>query len=308
LLAAQPAPVPELRETLLTQFATHLLAARRFQEIVEVLRSPLARAGGLTASLHFIHGLACTELRQHAEAAEQFRQCLAKRNQRALCPAHKDIRTAAPHHCLALCWERLKKPEAADKALRAALAEEPNNRAIRRDYARLLAENGQAVEGLKLLHALVSEQACDSATWQIGAKISLGHPDYFEFAADWTGEAVKHLPGDPGLRSHRLDALLLNQQFGSALQFLRENPLPADPLSRAKTVLCQVLNDLPVRPLPAASEPGAAQEFLKWYRHLLDLGASGLLNEIHNRVEALSQALPSAGKVLQSVLLEAARA
>lgn len=60
LLSAQPPGevVPELRETLLSQFTTHLFKAGRANEVVALLRSPLATTGGLTASLDFALGLA----------------------------------------------------------------------------------------------------------------------------------------------------------------------------------------------------------------------------------------------------------
>src|SRR5215813_9623783 len=54
-LSAKPARevVPELRETLLTQYCTRLVAHKQFQKVVQILTSPLARAQeGLTASLH----------------------------------------------------------------------------------------------------------------------------------------------------------------------------------------------------------------------------------------------------------------
>jgi tetratricopeptide (TPR) repeat protein len=83
---------------------TRLTAAKRFDEVVRVLTSPLAEMnGGLTASLHFSLGLSHLELRQFREAADQMRQCLAKRSQPGLAPINKEINTAAPHHCLALC-------------------------------------------------------------------------------------------------------------------------------------------------------------------------------------------------------------
>jgi len=88
IMSAQPANqiVPELRETLLTQLATHLMSARRFTEIVQLASTPLARNGGMTASQHFLLGLACMELKEPAEAAEQMRQCIAKRTKPALSP------------------------------------------------------------------------------------------------------------------------------------------------------------------------------------------------------------------------------
>jgi hypothetical protein len=81
-MSALPAEevIPELRETLLTQFCTHLLTVKNYAEIARVQRSPLAKAGGLTASLHWLFGLACIESKNFVEGAEQMRQCLAKRD------------------------------------------------------------------------------------------------------------------------------------------------------------------------------------------------------------------------------------
>jgi hypothetical protein len=89
---------PELRETLLSQFCSRFLGARRFTDIVRVLTSPTAKLGtGLNASLHFALGLAHLELGQFREAAGEMQRCLAKRKERALCLANRDIFTAAPY-------------------------------------------------------------------------------------------------------------------------------------------------------------------------------------------------------------------
>src|SRR5262249_37386376 len=81
--------VPELRETLLTQLATHLLATKDFSGVVKLLELPLARAAGLTASMHFLAGLARMETGRFRDAVAHFRQTIARRNQPALSPVHK---------------------------------------------------------------------------------------------------------------------------------------------------------------------------------------------------------------------------
>ncbi|MBC8002298.1 MAG: glycosyltransferase, partial [Opitutaceae bacterium] len=129
--------VPELRETLLTQFTTHLLAAGRFNEIVTVLQSKLAAQAGLTASLHFVMGLALMELKQHQLAADQFRQCQSKRNQRGLTPINLEILKAGPNHCLGMCLIAQKQWTEAEQAFRAALVDEPASVTVRMDLARL---------------------------------------------------------------------------------------------------------------------------------------------------------------------------
>ena len=95
MMSAQPADelVPELREVLLTQFTSQLYKVRAHEEVVQVLNSPLAKRGGLTASLHFALGLAHFELKQFREAADQMRQCLTKRKQPG---SRRSTRTSSP--------------------------------------------------------------------------------------------------------------------------------------------------------------------------------------------------------------------
>jgi GT2 family glycosyltransferase/glycosyltransferase involved in cell wall biosynthesis len=114
--------VPELREVLLTQFTSHLYKICEHDEVVRTLNSPLAKNGGLTASLHFALGLSNFELKNYREAAEQMRQCLARRKQPALSPINTDIHTCAPNHCLALSLAKLGDHAGAEKAFQAALS------------------------------------------------------------------------------------------------------------------------------------------------------------------------------------------
>ena len=71
------------------------------------------------------------ELKRPAEAAEQMRQCLAKRGLPSLSPVNVEILKAGPNHCLALCLDALGEKEAAALAFAAALAEEPSSRRAR---------------------------------------------------------------------------------------------------------------------------------------------------------------------------------
>ena len=150
MMSAQPVAdlVPELREVLLTQFTSQLYKVRGHEEVVSVLNSPLAKRGGLTASLHFALGLAHFELKQFSEAADQMRQCLTKRKQPGLTPINTDILTAAPSHCLALCLARLDDAAGAEKAFAAALAETGHVEEAKLDYAKFLQNQKRPVEAL----------------------------------------------------------------------------------------------------------------------------------------------------------------
>jgi Tfp pilus assembly protein PilF len=158
LLSAHPADaiVPELRETLLSQLSTHLIASRRFADATQVLQSPLAKAGGLTASMHLTLGLALMDSKNFAGAAEEFRQCIAKRSLPALTPVDPNIRKAVPHHCLAEAMAAQGRWDAAEKCFRTALAEDPASVPVRLDFARYLHQRGRSIEALTLLHQTLS--------------------------------------------------------------------------------------------------------------------------------------------------------
>jgi tetratricopeptide (TPR) repeat protein len=162
-LSAMPTDqvVPELRETLLTQFSTHLMAGRRFKEAAQVLQSPLAKTGGLTASLHLTLGLALMEAKQFAAAAEEFRQCVAKRGRPALTPIDQTF--VRRFHTIVWpgLW-RARRWEAAEKSFKDALREDPGSIPVRVDFARYLQQRGQAVEAPRaasdLSHAAEAEE------------------------------------------------------------------------------------------------------------------------------------------------------
>ena len=295
LMSALPAAqvVPELRETLLTQLSTHLLVAKRFAEIVQLWETPFAKSSGLTASQHFLLGLAHLELKQPAEAAEQMRQCLAKRDRPALSPINPEIRKAGPNHCLALSLAALKKPAEAEQAFRAALADEPKSRATRLDFARFRAEQGQPLEALKLLNELVAENPGEVQVWQFGAQIALSRADFLEFARDWTGEAIKHFPEHPAIALQRAEALLLNQDVEQALPLWTKAHSPKSARQLAALALCEFLSGECSRTFTPADEKLVSQEFLKWYRQLINARAHGLIGQLNGDMERLRAMVPT---------------
>jgi tetratricopeptide (TPR) repeat protein len=299
--------IPELRETLLTQFTAHLMGEKDFGQVIQVLQSPWAKTGGLAASLHFTLGLALMELQRFDEAIQHFRHCLGKRHQPALAPINKAIRRAAPNHCLALCLAKLGQGEAAAQAFCAALADEPESRPVRLDYAKFLSDAGQPIEGMKLLHQLVSEQATDLFAWLLGGQIALSRPDFLEFACDWTGEAEKHFPDEPRVLAQRAEALVLTQQVQRALLLWRR--CQGNDRAGAALVLCQLLSDEDLGPAKVVSpaEPAVSQEFLRWYRRLLDYGAAPIVQAVNSKLDRLRTALPTASQTLEKALAEAAR-
>ncbi len=309
VLSAKPQVeiVPELRETLLTQFCARLTAAKRFDEVVRVLTAPLAKGqGGLTASLHFSLGLAHLELKQFGEAADHLRQCLAKRGRRCLAPINPDINTAAPHHCLALCLARLGDATAAEQAFQAGLQENGHGAPLRLDYARFRAERNRPVEALELLNAIVAQDPQNSAAWRLGGQIALSRPEFLEFARDWTGEAMRYAAEDLVVASHRAEALLLSGDTAGASE-LWERVWNSErrPGALAALILCEAIEAPTTHaPTEGTEEAIVSRAFVGWYQKLIKTHAPtvGRLNE---QVEKLARALPTAAKILEAALAEA---
>ena len=300
--------VPELRETLLTQYATHLLSAKDHAAVGRTLRSPLARRGGLTATLHWLLGLAGIECRHYQEGAEQMRQCLAKRKEPTLSPVDRNILRAGPSHCLALCLVALKQTKEADQAFRAALETDPRSRQVLFDYARFLADGGNGVESLKCMHQLITEEPSNPIYWLFGGQVTLGRPEFTEFALDWTGEALQVFPAHVGLLDQHAQALLLNGKLQESLALWRQLAGGNKPSPRAALLLCQVALDQPVPPVPEELAHRVNQEFLNWYRRLLAVNAVAVVRRLNDRVEALRKAVPLATAAIEAAMAEAGAA
>ena len=309
MMSAQPVAdlVPELREVLLTQFTSQLYKVRGHAEVVGVLNSPLARRGGLTASLHFALGLAHFELKQFSEAADQMRQCLTKRKQPGLTPINTDILTAAPAHCLALCLAKLGDPAGAEKAFAAALAETGHAEAAKLDYAKFLSETNRSVDALHTLHEIVAANPRQLAAWRLGGEIALAKPEFLEFARDWTGEAFQALPENPAIAAQRAEALMLNGDPATAAglweKIWRSEP---EPRTLAALILCETAGGLQLHaPATGSDEQATSRAFIEWYQRLIAAQAARvLIGQLNGQLEKLSRALPTAAQMLATALSE----
>jgi len=312
-LSSKPAAeiVPELRETLLMQLCARLTAAKQFEEVVRVLNSPLARMdGGLTASLHFSLGLSHLELRRFSEAADQMRQCLATRSQRSLAPITKEINTAAPHHCLALCLAKSGDTAAAEMAFEDGLKETGHGDALRLDYARFLAGQNRPVDALHRLNEVVAENKLHLGAWQLGGQIALSRPEFLEFARDWTGEAMRQVAEDPLILAQRAETLMLSEDSAGALELWEQvwnrGPQPA---VLAALILCETLES-PTTHAPAEEQGESAVScaFIEWYRKLIAARAHKTVMRLNEQTDKLARALPGAARMLSAAMTEASRA
>jgi GT2 family glycosyltransferase/Flp pilus assembly protein TadD len=303
LAALPPAQVvPELREALLTQFTTHLIKAGRFSEVVEVWRTPFAKSADMTASQHFLLGLAFMELKQPAEAVTQMRHCLEKRSRQSLTPAHGEVRKAAPNHCLALALAALKQTDEAEKAFHAGLIEEPQSRPLRFDFARFFADINRPLEALTILNQLVAEQPAEARVWQLGGQIALTRADFAEFGRDWTGEAIKHCPHDNAIMLQRAELLMLNQEIEQALPLWEKAHSPKSTRHLAALVLCECAEGSCKRVFAPSDEPAVSAEFQKWYQHLIRTNANSLVYQLNESMDTIARVLPTFGAVWQRAL------
>ena len=308
-MAGEPAAqvIPEAREMLLTQFGTQLMAAQRYAEIVTVLTSPLAKlGGGLTASLHFTLGLAQMELKNFAAAAEQMRQCLAKRDRSALTPVNLEVRKAGPRHCLAQCLAQEKDLAGAEREFLLARQDDPESLAVTLDYARFLHDQGQSVQSLQFLHEVVARKPDVAPVWLGGGIIALSRPEFQEVAVDWTAEALRHFPDDPGIQSQRAEALLLAGQSEEALPLWRRLSHDGKTSPLAALILCETAAGTNVFLPPPELAAAVTQEFVRWYRRLVEFGVESLVLRVNAGVAGLGRVLPRAAELLRAVIAEAA--
>jgi glycosyltransferase involved in cell wall biosynthesis/predicted Zn-dependent protease len=304
LSSRPPAEVaPELREELLMQLASHLYKVRAHDEIVQALNSPLAKQGALNASQHFALGLAHFELKQFREAADQMRQCIAKRKLPTISQVNSRVMTAAPEHCLALSLVMLNEEAGADKAFRDALAVELSD-TIKFDYAKFLANRDRGVEALRQLHEIVAKNPQNAVVWRLGGEIALSRREYLEFAQDWTSEGIRHLPDDGLIVAQRAEALLLNQQTAAALPlWTRAVNGERPPRALAAQIICTTIAAQPQEKLQGvAEETAVSNAFVEWYRRLVKVGARDLIVGLNSRVEMLRPILPSAAGILDGVI------
>jgi GT2 family glycosyltransferase/glycosyltransferase involved in cell wall biosynthesis/tetratricopeptide (TPR) repeat protein len=294
-LAARPPSevTPELRETLLTQLTSHLLAAKYYEDVVKVWQLPVAKAGGMTASQHFGLGLAHLELQQAAEGAEQMRQCLAKRGQATLSPVNRESLGAGPNHCLALCLIKLGKFGEARQAFEAAIADDPSARAVQIDFARFQAAQGRPVEALNLLNQVAQANPKDLGVWHLGGQIALGQPEFLKFACNWTAEAVKNFPQHQGILVQRAEALTLSQDIEQALPIWKVAHAPNSARQRAALILCEFLGSEAQHQVLPAEEAAISKEAIHWYRQWIRFGANPLIHRLHEKMDKIRLVLPS---------------
>ncbi|MDB6041130.1 MAG: hypothetical protein JWM99_4971, partial [Verrucomicrobiales bacterium] len=311
MMSVQPTAqvVPELREVLLTQLTSHLYKIGAQDEVVRTLTSPLAKRGGLTASLHLALGLAAFELKDYQMSADQMRQCLDTRNAPALSPINVEIHGAAPWHCLALSLARLKDAAGAEKAFRAAASTPGAQEIVKLDYARFLAQENRPVEALEKLNELIAINSKLASAWSTGGEIALSRTEFAEFACDWTGEAIRALPEDTTILTQRAEALTLYCKAAEAAKvWQRLGTLQPGPRQQAALTLCELVANSAVHGLKSnIDELSVSRSFIEWYQKLIRVQANSMVGGVNGRLKSLAHVLPTAGRILEEALAESSK-
>ena len=298
--------VAELREVLLTQYTSQLYKIQGHAEVVRVLSSPLAANGGLTSSLHLTLGLSFFELNDYKLAAENMGQCLARRNKTCLSPINVDIHGAAPNHCLALCLSRMNDPAGAEKAFQAAETAAGSVESVKLDYAKFLSDAKRPVEALQKLNEIIAVNVKHARAWKAGGEIALGAPEFLEFACDWTGEALRALPEDAAIMAQRAEALMLHGDAAEAAKIWQRLAAgQPDSRQQAALILCELAGGAAVHKLEGeADELAVTRSFIEWYQRLISVRANAVVKNVNDRLEKLSQVLPTAAQMIGDALAE----
>jgi tetratricopeptide (TPR) repeat protein len=235
------------------------------------------------------------------------RQCLAKRGQPSCTLVNAEIKTAAPHLCLAMCLDRAGDFAGAEAAYQAGLAEPGQDGSLRREYARWLAGQNRPVEALQQLHQVVTKQDQDLAAWQLGGQIALSRPQFLKFARDWTAEALRRRPEDPLLLAQRAEVLLLSEDLAGALPLWEQLwEQTAQPGALAALILCETVESLTTHaPEEGAEEAAVSRAFIQWYRKLLAVKGQQTMVRLNGQTEKLGRALPMAARMLEAAMGEA---
>jgi hypothetical protein len=235
------------------------------------------------------------------------RQCLAKRGQKSLSPINRDILTAAPHHCLAVSLAAIGQAADAEKAFQAGLKELDHVDALRLDYARFLFEQKRAVDALHPLNEIVAHAPHDVAAWRLGGQIALSTTEFLEFARDWTAEATCHVPDDLMVKAQRAEALMLSEDLaGARLLWEKCWNTGRTPHALAALVLCEAVEGTVAhKPEDNKDEIAASRAFIEWYQKLFAAHAEKSLTRVNEQMNAVSEVLPTAAKMLAAAMAEA---
>ncbi len=291
---------PEAREALLTQYSTYLLQAGRWPEVVEVLRSPLAASGRLTAGQLLNRGTALIRMRCHAEAARDLREAISRAGETTLYYRPEELSGPMPHLALGQALEGCGEFDAADQSYRTAIQRDPDSEEWVREYARFLTARERYGDALRMLFEFGLRRPECLRIWQRGADIALVRPELAGVAEQWCAEARRHHPTDADLAVAQGAALLQRGRVADAAKALADAPSRADAPVMAARMMTSLLSDEPLPELTEEECLAVSRAFLETCQRLYQAGARDTVGAVLQRTDRLRPVLPMVADALES--------
>ncbi|MDA7497267.1 glycosyltransferase [bacterium] len=298
--------VPELRESLLTQFTSALVRNQCFAEARDVFSGQGVPESAMTASLSFIKGLAMMRTGSFSEAVDAFRDCTTKRDESTHSNGYSEAYGPAPFHCEALCLQKLGREEEARRAFENAVEDENVPWLIVRDFAIYLSSAGLVLEALTLLHSKLPQFKDELSFWLLGARIGLDNTSSLEFALDWIGEGIKHVGEHSALMIEYVKALMLNDRSDLPEGWPQAiEPACESAASWAVRLIGGMLDGRAIEGIVPVPERELSFEVIRLYRRLLTGNAKKVVMVISDRLSLIEPIAPTAAKLMKDAVDEA---
>lgn len=297
---------PELRETLLTQVSSVLLAMGKIQAIVDLMNSRLAKIGELTSSLYFTLGLAQINLEQHKAAIQSLSQCIRRKNNKTHSVINAQVKQGGPEHCLGICYEKVGKFDQALEQFGKALHLSPGSLGIQQDFILVANKNNLHLKAIDILNQNMCEGDDSLIFWRLGSQLCSANAQLHSFGVEWIGEALRYHPNDGELNQARWLFLLESCQLDQIAQGSgpSDNHLTSEIF--AGIVWVRLVHGQSLPKAPASLEPKISAKMIDWYKKWVHKGDESLIRAINDNINSIKAEYPSAFSVVESVLKQIA--
>ena len=298
--------VPELRESLLTQFTSALIRNQRFPEARDVFSHQRVSDSAMTASLQFLKGLALMRTGAFEEGVAAFRSCVEIRDKATFSNGYAEAYGPAPFHCEALCLQKLGRHDEAFRVFEKAVESPDVPWLIVKDFAVYLNREEKVLEALTLLHSKLAQFREDLPFWLLGARIALDSDASCEYALDWIGEGIGHVGEHSALMIEYVKALLLNDKtalpegWGKMIE-----PACESAASWSVRLVGSMLEGRAVEGIIPVAERELSFEVVRLYRRLLTCNALKVVVQINERFSLIENVAPTAARLMRDAVDEA---
>ena len=298
--------VPEMREALLTQFISALIRNQCFKEALSLFRREEIPSSALTPSLLFLRGLAFMRTGEFEEAVGSFRSCVARRNEATCSTGCAEAYGPAPHHCEALCLQKLGREDEAKAAFERAVEEPTVSWPIIKDFAIFLSGSDRVLESLTLLHSKLAQFKDEVPFWLLGARIGLDHVSSCEFAFDWIGEGIKNVGPHSALMVEYVKAHLLNDKTELPVNWTAAiEPACESAATWSIRLMGSMVEGEAVSGIIPVPERELSFEVIRLYRRLLTGNAKNVVERVNENFALIEALAPTAARLMGDAVKEA---